>query len=405
MVPSYVFQTLDAPNAGTGTNGVQGTFTVGINVSGLISGNYGDANNVTHGLLLSNGQYTTFDDPVAGTAPFQGTNAFSLNDQGQVVGFYWDTTPNPIFGRFNEHGFLLSNGKYTTLDEPNAVGTTQATAINNFGRIVGSYLDARSVFHGFLLTGGHYTTLDDPHAGTGAGTLQGTVPTGINASGAITGFYIGPNNDFHGFLLNQGQYTTIDEPNAAPGPFLGTEAVGINTAGQIVGNYEDAKFVIHGFLLANGQYTTLDDPNAGTAAGDNQGTQPDGINDSGNIVGFYVASNRRIHGFLATPAPGATAVGAATVNPAAATLILFPQTAPASAATSAATEHPPAVPANAVNPPSANAAPDGTLSHANTLASALPSAVAHLRAAALAQQISDSLFGGVAGEKLWSWDS
>jgi probable HAF family extracellular repeat protein len=266
-------------------------------------------------------------------------------------------------------------------------------------------LDARSVFHGFLLTGGHYTTLDDPHAGTGAGTLQGTVPTGINASGAITGFYIGPNNDFHGFLLNQGQYTTIDEPNAAPGPFLGTEAVGINTAGQIVGNYEDAKFVIHGFLLANGQYTTLDDPNAGTAAGDNQGTQPDGINDSGNIVGFYVASNRRIHGFLATPAPGATAVGAATVNPAAATLILFPQTAPASAATSAATEHPPAVPANAVNPPSANAAPDGTLSHANTLASALPSAVAHLRAAALAQQISDSLFGGVAGEKLWSWDS
>jgi hypothetical protein len=127
-VPSggYVFHTIDDPNAGTGTNGVQGTFPIGINASGLISGNYGDANNVTHGFLLSNGQYTTFDDPAAGTAPGQGTNAFSLNDQGQVVGFYWDTTPNLAFGGFNEHGFLLSHGQYTTLDEPNAVGTTQA---------------------------------------------------------------------------------------------------------------------------------------------------------------------------------------------------------------------------------------------------------------------------------------
>jgi hypothetical protein len=25
------------------------------------------------------------------------------------VGFYWDTTPNPVFGGFNEHGFLLSH--------------------------------------------------------------------------------------------------------------------------------------------------------------------------------------------------------------------------------------------------------------------------------------------------------
>ncbi len=58
-----------------------------------------------------------------------------------------------------------------------------------------------------------------------------------------------------------------------------------------------------------------------------------------------------------------------------------------------------------VNPARANAAPDGTLSHANTLASALPSAVARLRAAALAQQISDSLFGGVAGDTLWAWES
>jgi|GEM_PF-962811 len=342
MVPSYVFQTIDDPNAGTTPGSVQGTFVIGINASGLISGNYGDANNVTHGFLLSNGQYTTFDDPVAGTAPGQGTNAFSLNDQGQVVGFYWDTTPNPVFGGFNEHGFLLSHGQYTTLDEPNAVGTTQATAINEPGQIVGYYLDARAVFHGFLLSGGQYTTLDDPHAGTGAGTLQGTIPTGINASGVITGYYIGPNNDYHGFLLNQGLYTTIDEPNAAPGPFLGTETIDINALGQIVGNYETANLVLHGFLLANGQYTTLDDPKAGTGA--LQGTFPSGINASSKIVGQYNDANGLYHGFLATPAQDATAIrasknlasGAGPVNVLVAAAALSNATPPGASAVSAA---------------------------------------------------------------------
>jgi len=34
LVPSYVFQTIDDPNAGTATNGIQGTFAVGINGGG-----------------------------------------------------------------------------------------------------------------------------------------------------------------------------------------------------------------------------------------------------------------------------------------------------------------------------------------------------------------------------------
>jgi hypothetical protein len=106
--------------------------------------------------------------------------------------------------------------------------------------------------------------------------------------------------------------------------------------------------------------------------------------------------------FVVPALAGIPAKGGNT-NPA--TLMLFPQTAPVSAATSAGTEHPPAVLANAANPASAYAAPDWTLSHSNTLASALPSVVAHLRAAVLAQQISDSLFEGVAGDRLWAWDS
>jgi probable HAF family extracellular repeat protein len=51
---------------------------------------------------------------------------------------------------------------YTTLDEPLSVGfTTVATDINFTGQIVGYYHNNGGT-HGFLLTGGTYTTLDDP---------------------------------------------------------------------------------------------------------------------------------------------------------------------------------------------------------------------------------------------------
>jgi uncharacterized membrane protein len=89
------------------------------------------------------------------------------------------------------HGFLLSHGQYTTLDDPNAGTTanqgTEALGLNDRGQIVGQYIDAAGVGHGFLLSHGHYTTLDDPNAGTAAG--QGTFAGAINASGQVVGAY------------------------------------------------------------------------------------------------------------------------------------------------------------------------------------------------------------------------
>jgi hypothetical protein len=292
LVPStFVFQTIDNPNAGRTGDGTQGTFAIGINASGRISGNYGDSNDVTHGFLLSHGHYTTFDDPNAGSAAGQGTNASGLNDRGQIVGFYWDA--NSLV-----HGFLLSHGQYTTLDDPNAALYTAAVALNNREQIVGYYADTRSVIHGFLLSHGQYTTLDDPNAGTAAG--QGTSGLGINNDGQVSGNYVDAGGVNHGFLLSHGQYTTLDDPNAGTAAGQGTVAYGLNDRGQIVGYYADAGSVFHGFLLSHGQYTTLDDPNA--AAGAFQGTVPVGISASGKIVGSYIDSNNLDHGFLATSA-------------------------------------------------------------------------------------------------------
>ena len=59
---------------------------------------------------------------------------------------------------------------------------------------MGYYLDASQNQHGFVLSGGHYSTLDDPNA---AGL---NVPTGINDSGQVVGYYSDPGGTVYGFI-------------------------------------------------------------------------------------------------------------------------------------------------------------------------------------------------------------
>jgi probable HAF family extracellular repeat protein len=90
--------------------------------------------------------YTTLDAPLATT----GTNTNGINDAGQIVGYSSDRT--------GDRGFLYSNGTYTPLDEPKAnSGETNPFGINAAGDIVGSYSDLNTTTgsggsHGFLLS-------------------------------------------------------------------------------------------------------------------------------------------------------------------------------------------------------------------------------------------------------------
>ena len=184
VLPSLAYSSLNDP---LGTNG---TVPFGINVSGEIVGNYVDSNDVLHGFLYSNGTYTSITDPSARTtAGFQGfgTYAHSVNDSDQIVGYYVDGTTNGV------HGFLYSGG-----------------------------------------TNGTYTTLDDPLADKGGGI--GTVPRGINDLGQIVGYYI-TGGSWKGFLYSggsNGTYTNLpDDPSAVGGP--GVAPLAINDLGQIVG--------------------------------------------------------------------------------------------------------------------------------------------------------------------------
>jgi uncharacterized membrane protein len=102
----------------------------GINNSGEIVGSAGKV-----GFLYSNGGFTTLDDPL-GTF---GTQPFGINNSGQIVGTYTDaplTLTSPTNG---QHGLLYSNGVFSTLNDPLGTFGSQAHGINDLGQIVGTY--------------------------------------------------------------------------------------------------------------------------------------------------------------------------------------------------------------------------------------------------------------------------
>ncbi len=215
--------------------GATRTRAVGLNDRGDIVGDYIDSSGVRHGYMLHQGNFTNsrsflLDDGAFTIFDFPGATATflqDLNDSGTIVGTYTDTS-----GIF--HGFRLNAGNFTTIDFPGAVATV-AGGINNLGQIVGNYDDVSGITHGFLLSAGNFTTIDFP------GTSDLTTASGISANGEIVGFFFDNNGVLHGFSLIAGNFSTVD----FPGAFL-TEAFRVNEAGQIVGIYNLAGQ--HGYL-------------------------------------------------------------------------------------------------------------------------------------------------------------
>ena len=105
------------------------------------------------------------------------TFAFGINDKGQIV------------GQGGRIGFLLTEGTYQQIIPPLAaitgsISVTTAEGINNAGQIVGWYYDSSGQQHGFLLDGGMYSSIDVPFAGA-----SNTVATGIDDKGQVVGYF------------------------------------------------------------------------------------------------------------------------------------------------------------------------------------------------------------------------
>jgi probable HAF family extracellular repeat protein len=259
----YTFTQIDFPGAFV-------TAVSGINDRGQFTGAYIDAGGTQHGFLLDDGVFTTIDFP--GSADFN--IARGINDRGQIVGTFFDAQEIT-------RSYLLDDGIFTLLDIPGENGDT-ANGINNRGQIVGTFFDTADLPHGILFDKGAFTQFEPPGA-------TASVPSAINDHGQIVGFFADAGALVHGFFFDDSVFTRIDFPGTPPV----TAAQGVNNRGQIVGAFGISFQQLHGFLLDDGAYTQIDFPGSIL-------TSLFGINNRGQIVGRFAGADATPHSFLAT---------------------------------------------------------------------------------------------------------
>jgi hypothetical protein len=89
------------------------------------------------------GDFQLIDFPVAG-APCAA--ARWINEKGDIVGLYANTLDE--CSAFEAHGFLLRDGKYTAIDVPGSI-YADAFSLNDDGVIVGDFTDRNGNIHGY----------------------------------------------------------------------------------------------------------------------------------------------------------------------------------------------------------------------------------------------------------------
>jgi hypothetical protein len=138
-----------------------------------------------------------------------------------------------------EHGFLLDETGYHTVDVPGAQ-RSWIYNINTRDEIVGSYLGESYVEQGFVYRRGSFAPLEYP------GDMIATIPFGIASNGRIAGYAIGETCHYVcGFIYGGGAFQQLAYPDADA---IETHPVGINARGVAVGAYIDANYAWRGFM-------------------------------------------------------------------------------------------------------------------------------------------------------------
>jgi hypothetical protein len=276
---------------------------LGINNEDLIAGFYGSGakGDPNQGFLLtpSSNTFTAVDFPPSHQNPAEQTQLTGLNDNGIVVGYFYNTNKGVPFD--NQFAFYEKDGVFTEVNNPNTPGLfgnpkpphgvlieNQLIGVNDHNIAVGFYNDASGNSHGYtydINTGMFSANIDDPSG-------VSTVTAAININGDIAGFYTDTGGSIHGFLDNHGVFTTVDAPGAAETQLLGLNDQGIAVGFDIVNM--NGTMVTHGIIYdtKTGKFTTVDAPNASGS------TVFNGINDKGDIVGFYTDASGNTHGLL-----------------------------------------------------------------------------------------------------------
>lgn len=236
------------------------------------------------------------------------TLANGIGPSGDIVGIYGDAS-------FNEHGFLLSHGNFTTIDVPGSiVGAsgileTEANGINGAGEVVGDYFAppgapgapecvvalSPACRRGFLYSGGQFSDVLVPGK-------KGSVPSSITPDGTIYG--CDHNDDYLGSMVgfgrtHSGAYITLDAGGGELQDPTQAVTASMNNGGTpngkiVVGLYADPPMAggsYHGYVVENGKFVPYDVPGSVL-------TQIWGINSSADFVGLYDDAAGNEHGFL-----------------------------------------------------------------------------------------------------------
>src|SRR6266542_3717037 len=252
---SYTFSTIDVPlpNWQLGFTSV-----ADINEEGQITGGFTDSNLGPYGFLLNFKKKVHSTEIRCSGKDVVVTEPQSINTHGEIAGFASVIVerikiPQPPFKILitKISGFFRDRtGKCTILDFPGA-NLTEAVGVNDDGQVVGFYFDVTESFpnghaRGFLYDNGIFTSFDFP------GAVE-TLPVDFNDNGQIVGIFAAENDSIgRSFLLDAGTFTTFDVPLSG---IVATQVSGINNRGQIVGRYIksnpddlDNPFPSHGFV-------------------------------------------------------------------------------------------------------------------------------------------------------------
>lgn len=216
------------------------------------------------------------------------TYAFSINDQGQVVG-------EAELTNGNEHAFLWTRlGGIQDLGTLGG-GSSSASGINASGQVVGG-ADTPYTADAFLWS--------QSSGMQNLGTLGAySSASGINGSTEVAGnSQVGDTDTVHAILWTQSG--GMQDLGTLPGGTLGSFATGINDSAQVVGaSYTAGTNYPHAFLWT--QEDGMQD--LGTLGGLN--SVATGINNSGAIVGSSDTASGIQHAFLWTQVAGMKDLG------------------------------------------------------------------------------------------------
>lgn len=192
------------------------------------------------------------------------TVANGINNHNVIVGSFFDSN-------YSVHGFVYRQGTYTRIDYPGST-ETEVLGVNDDGDLVGTYqVPGPLNFHGFLWQDGRFLSIDAPEA------QFGTKVFGINRARTMVGSF----DDSQGFIFKEGVFTVFNAPQL-PGEQSMTQLNGINNLGWISGQVFSAG-TWRGFWLKGDDIDFLERP----GSSDNQVT---GMNARGDIVGCHDAT-------------------------------------------------------------------------------------------------------------------